>query len=155
VDITIRWYDSNAKRTMRIHFRLRGVQLVLATLIPISQVFDWGVPSRATAAALAGGIAVCQGFDSLHHYGEHYVGWRSTAQRLLRERLLFSVQAGGYSNLPALGKAARELLAANVSAIEAQESQSWQSLQAKDVGPVSKESQPPIGSPTGGVQSGP
>lgn len=156
VDTTIRWFDSNAKRTMGIHFRLRRVQLVLATLIPISQVFEWGVLSRATAAVLAGGIAICQGFDSLHHYGEHYVAWRSTAQRLIRERLLFTVQAGAYTDLPAIGKAARTLLATNVSAIEAQEGQAWQSLQAKNgVAPVPKEAEPPISSPTGGAHGSP
>ncbi len=134
VDSSIKWYDTNALRAMRIHFGLRTTQLVLATLIPISQVFDWGLLSRVLAAVLAGGIALSQGLDSLHHYGEHYVGWRATAQRMLRERFLFSAHAGEYEKFPALSEGARQVLAANVNAIEAQESQSWQSLQAKTSG---------------------
>ncbi|MFI5285412.1 MAG: DUF4231 domain-containing protein [Candidatus Dormibacteria bacterium] len=152
VDASIKWYDTNARRSMRIHFGLRTTQLVLATLIPISQVFDWGLLSRVLAAVLAGGIALCQGLDSLHHYGEHYVGWRATAQRMLRERFLFSAHAGEYEQFPALSEDARQALAANVNAIEAQESQSWQSLQAKTSSSLA--AQPGSTSQPGGAADG-
>src|ERR1700680_477793 len=77
LDSQIRWYEENAKRSMTAHFRLRTMQILLAAIIPVTQVFLDGVGARVTAGALAAVVAVVQGFDSLHHYGEHYVNWRA------------------------------------------------------------------------------
>lgn len=124
LDGAIRWYDSNARRTMKWHFRLRTVQLLLAASIPFTQILLSGVPARAVAAGLAGVIAIGQGIDGLHRYGEHYVAWRATAQQLLRERFLFSVRSGPYVGMALVE--ARQKLASRVDAVEASENHEWQ-----------------------------
>jgi hypothetical protein len=80
LDSQIKWYEENAKRSMTAYFRLRTTQILIAAVIPVTQVFLDGVTARVTAGALAAVVAVVQGFDSLHHYGEHYVNWRATTQ---------------------------------------------------------------------------
>jgi hypothetical protein len=121
-------YNQNAIRTMRDHFFLRTMQLLFASAIPVTQILMSGTPSRVTAGVLGALIAILQGVDSLHRYGEHYVAWRATAQDLFRERFLFSAQSGPYANIPQ--DQALVLLATRVDAIEATENQQWQSGEA-------------------------
>jgi hypothetical protein len=128
LDSSYTWYNQNAIRTMHNHFFLRTMQLLLASAIPVTQILMSGTPSRATAGVLGALIAILQGIDSLHRYGEHYVSWRATAQDLLRERFLFSAQSGPYANMPQAQ--ALVLLATRVDAIEATEHQQWQSGEA-------------------------
>jgi hypothetical protein len=131
LDGQIHFFDDNARRSMAVHFRLRGVQLVAAAAIPITQIFGGSLESRLAAGLLGGLIAVCQGWDSMHHYGEHYVAWRATCQQLLRERLLFASEGAEYKGLRPESKEALALLAAHVVAIEQQEQVHWQSNQLK------------------------
>jgi hypothetical protein len=35
------------------------------------EAIDW----RLATAALGGLVALCQGIDTIHHYGDHYVAW--------------------------------------------------------------------------------
>jgi hypothetical protein len=132
LDSQIKWYEDNAKRSMTWHFRLRTLQILIAAVIPVTQVFLEGVTARITAGALAAVVAVVQGFDSLHHFGEHYVNWRATTQQLWRERFLFAAAAGPYKKAPVHGAKALELLAERVDAVESQENHQWHDQQLKD-----------------------
>lgn len=132
LDSQIRWYDANAQRTMTWHFRLRGLQLVIAALIPVTQVFSSSVGLRAGAASMAALVAIAQGFDSIHHYGEHYVKWRATCQKLCNERHLFAVAAGPYGKPAPHSPEALALLAQRTSAIEGQEQAQWQAEQLRE-----------------------
>jgi hypothetical protein len=66
----------------------------------------------------------------MHHYGDHYVGWRATCQQMLRERQLFAAHAGPYAQLEPGSSEALSLLATRIDSIEAQEQQRWQAGQA-------------------------
>ena len=125
LDDQIRWYDANAQRSRIWHFRLSGAQIVFAALIPITQIVPPAVGWRITAGVLGGLIAVCQGFDSMHHYGDHYVAWRSTCQQLLRERQLFTAGAGDYASFVRGSHEAIARLASRTDAIEGHELQRW------------------------------
>jgi hypothetical protein len=131
-DAQIRWYDANSRRAMVLHFRLRTVQLASAALIPVTQIPATGVAWRLAAAVLGGAVAVLQGIDSLHHYGEHYVAWRATCQKMLRERQLFSAGAGPYGPPPSGAGKDLTTLASRLDAIEGNEQQSWQEGQIKE-----------------------
>lgn len=131
VDAQIHWYDDNARRTMAWHFRLRGAQICFAAAIPVTQILPAGVVWRVAAGVLGGLIAICQGFDAMHHYGDHYVAWRATCQELLRERQLFAATAGPYESVEPYSAKALALLAARSSAIEDQEQQKWAAGQLK------------------------
>lgn len=128
-DAQIRWYDTNSQRSRIWHFRLRTAQLVFAATIPITQVPAAAVGWRISAAALGGLVALSQGIDTLHHYGDHYVAWRATCQRMLRERQLFAAEAGSYSG----GKDLKRF-AANLAMIEGEEQQRWQQDQLAEGG---------------------
>ena len=125
VDDQIRWYDDNAWRTMTWHFRLRGAQIAFAAAIPVTQILPAAVGWRIAAGVLGGLIAICQGFDGMHHYGDHYVAWRSTCQQLLRERQLFAAGAGDYEGLAPDSPKALGQLASRAAVIEGQEQQKW------------------------------
>jgi hypothetical protein len=131
VDSQIRWYDSNAQRTMQLHFRLRTVQIVLAAAIPITQIPASAIGWRLAAGAFGAVIAVCQGIDAMHHYSDHYVAWRATCQQLLRERQLFVAGAGDYQGMSPSSPEALRQLATNATRIEAQEQQKWAADQMK------------------------
>lgn len=119
---------------MSWHFRLRGAQICFASAIPVTQILPAAVGWRIAAGMLGGFIAICQGFDALHHYGDHYVAWRATCQQLLRERQLFAGRAGDYAALDPNSPQALGQLAARVSAIESQEQQKWAAGQLKAPG---------------------
>ena len=129
LDQQIMWFDRNAARSMRWHFRLRLGQILAAATIPVLQIASDNITLRVVVGALGGLIVVLQGVDSLHHYGEHYVAWRATERQLSAERWLFSISAGAYQGLSPLGDEARQLLAARVHAIESQEHEQWRSQQ--------------------------
>lgn len=131
VDAQIRWYDENARRSMSWHFRLRGTQIWVAAAIPVTQIVPAALGWRIAAGALGGLIAICQGFDLMHHYGDHYVAWRATCQKLLRERQLFAAGVGVYEGLQPDSPKALGLLAARAAAIEEQEQQKWAAGQLK------------------------
>jgi hypothetical protein len=120
-DAQIRWYDANSRRSRAWHFRLRTAQLIFATAVPITQVPSPALGWRVTVALLGGAVALTQGIDTLHHYGDHYVRWRATCQRMLAERQLFAAEAGPYKNGRDL-----KLFAEHLSAIEADEQTHWQ-----------------------------
>jgi hypothetical protein len=132
LDSQIARYDESAIHSMTWHFRLRTLQILTAAVIPVTQVFVSGVAARITAGALAAFVAILQGIDSLHHYGDHYANWRATAQQLWRERFLFAAPAGPYKGFPAHGSEALATLADRVDAIEAQENRQWHSAVVKD-----------------------
>lgn len=138
VDSQIRWYDSNARRTMELHFRLRTAQIVFAAAIPITQIPSSAIGWRLAAGAFGAVIAVCQGFDAIHHYGDHYVAWRATCQQLLRERQLFAAGAGDYHGMPPTSPEALRRLATRATEIEAQEQQKWAADQMKALAPSRK-----------------
>jgi hypothetical protein len=103
-------------------------------MVPITQVPTAAVGWRVAAAALGGLVALSQGIDTLHHYGDHYVAWRATCQRMLRERQLFAAGAGPYS-----GRRDVKLLATNLAFIEGEEQQRWQQGQlAEGAAPQAK-----------------
>lgn len=134
VDAQIRWYDENARRTKDWHFRLRGAQIVFAAAIPVTQILPAAVGWRIAAGGLGGLIAICQGFDAMHHYGDHYVAWRATCQQLLRERQLFAAGVGEYAPLALGSREALSQLATRIDAIEGQEQQRWAAGQLKASG---------------------
>lgn len=134
VDAQIRWYDANAERSMSSHFRLRTAQIGFAAAIPVTQIPPTAIGWRIAAGVLGGLIVVCQGFDGLHHYGDHYVAWRATCQALLSERQLFAAGAGDYASLEPKSPKALSLLAERAAAIEAQEQQKWAAGQLKAPG---------------------
>lgn len=128
-DAQIRWYNTNSKRSRLCHFRLRTWQFAFAASVPITQIPSSAVGWRIAAASLGGLVALCQGIDTLHHYGDHYVAWRATCQRMLRERQLFAAEAGPYSEGRNLKR-----LAENIAAIEGEEQQNWQQGQLAEGG---------------------
>ena len=133
-DDQIRWYDANSRRSMALHFRLRAAQLISAALVPVTQIPPTGTGWRLAAGALGGLVAVFQGFDTMHHYGDHYVTWRATCQKMLRERQLFSAGAGPYGPPPSGAGKDIKTLATRLDAIEGNEQQQWQEGQVKEPG---------------------
>ncbi len=138
VDSQIRWYDSNARRTMTLHFRLRTMQIIFAAAIPITQIPSSAIGWRLAAGAFGAVIAICQGFDAMHHYSDHYVAWRATCQQLLRERQLFVAGAGDYQGMQPSSPEALRQLATRAAEIEAQEQQKWAADQMKALAPVKR-----------------
>jgi len=130
LDQTIAWFEAQSTRTRKWHFGLRFTQIVLASLIPVSQVLANDTSARAIAALFGAGIAICQGWDSLHHYGDHYVSWRAAAQQLKRERFLYLVREGPYSRLSA--EDGLHMLSDHAISLETAEAHQWQSNQPSE-----------------------
>jgi hypothetical protein len=54
VDVQIRWYDDNSRRSRRWHFRLRGAQICFAATIPVTQIVPAALAWRIAAGVLGG-----------------------------------------------------------------------------------------------------
>jgi hypothetical protein len=94
----LNWYDSKSLNAQRWHKRLKVTQVVSASLIPATSLFD-GDCSKWIASALGILIAVLEAIQQMNQYATLWFSYRATAERLKHEKFLFLATAGPYRDL--------------------------------------------------------
>jgi hypothetical protein len=94
----IRWYDSSSLRSQRFYKWLKGVQLTLATSVPITSMLPFDF-SKWLTAAVGASIAVLEGIQHMNQYSTLWVTYRSTAEYLKHDKFLFLSGSGPYKGL--------------------------------------------------------
>jgi len=126
------WYDRNAKRNMHWFQRLRAVSLAVTILIPVLLLLPGPSLTWKIVAGLFGATAAfCQGLEGIHQYHEHYLAWRSTAERIEHEQFQYKAGIGPYT--PTATNDPIHLLAQRVDALTTQENQQWVAQQQKSL----------------------
>lgn len=114
----IAWYDVKSEHNQRWFKGLKIVQIVTAAAIPVAAA------ASAPAAVLGGGgaaIVILEGLQQLQQYQQNWITYRSTRERLVRERLLFLSRAGPYATAPDPDA----LLAERVEVLGSEENAAW------------------------------
>ncbi len=122
IDDQIGWYDRKSAINQHMYKRLRAVEILAAALIPFltGYVDLWGGKLKAVVGLLGVAIAVISGLQFLYKYQENWVKYRSTAEALRSEKLLFLTQSPPYNTPDAF-----HLFVAKAESIFANETGNW------------------------------
>jgi hypothetical protein len=118
------WYDHKSVIAQRWYKTLRVSQLVLSVSIPV--VVGFGAPSTV-AAVLGALIAIVEGIQQLFQFHERWIGYRSTAEALKRNKYLYLSGARPYA-----GHDRDRQLAERVEALVSREHTQWTITQPKE-----------------------
>ncbi|MDX2030623.1 MAG: DUF4231 domain-containing protein [Blastocatellia bacterium] len=98
IDDQIGWYDRKSGHCQRMYKRLRGFEILAAALIPFltGYVDLYGGKIKFLVGLLGVSVAVISGLLFLNKYQENWVKYRSTAEALRSEKLLYQTQSPPY-----------------------------------------------------------
>lgn len=94
----LNWYDAKSAWNQTWHKRLRIVQLLLATSIPLISLID-ATAIKGITAIFGAAIAVLEAIQHLYQFGSLWIQYRATAEQLKHEKFLFLSEAGPYRDL--------------------------------------------------------
>jgi hypothetical protein len=124
------WYDRKSVAAQRRFKWLRGVEIVLAALLPLLTVMSSlsrnPLVARVQPWVVAGvgvGVAIIAGVLSMNQYQEHWIKYRTTAESLKHEKFRFLTRAEPYD-----GDGAFALLVSRVESLISQENSAWAQL---------------------------
>ncbi|HET7534179.1 MAG TPA: DUF4231 domain-containing protein [Nocardioidaceae bacterium] len=111
------WYDAKSVACQRTFKRVKAVQLVLGSAVPVLAFIDLHAALTAGVAAI---IVVLEGLQQLNQWQANWILYRSTAEALKHERYLFLAHAGPYRR-----ENREEILAEKVEGLVSQEHAKW------------------------------
>jgi len=120
------WYDSQSSRNHRVYLRIKACQIILASAIPLLALMDAPPQIAVTRwlTAVAGAvIAVLEALQQLNQYSQHWIEYRSMAERLKRDKYLFLAGTGPYHGLHMEARLAT--LARRVEDLASTEHEQW------------------------------
>lgn len=103
IDDQIGWYDRKSAHCQRMYKRLRAYEIVAAGLIPFltGYVDLYSGKVKFTVGLLGASVAAVSGLLFLHKYQENWVKYRSTAEALRSEKVLYLTQSPPYQGADA------------------------------------------------------
>ena len=116
------WYSTQSGRSRRWYQWLKVLELIVAAAIPAAVAAGASAP---VAGALGGVVVVLEGVQQLFGFQANWLGYRSAAEALKRERFLYMAEAGEY----ATAKRPLALLAERVEGIGTKENAGWAEAQ--------------------------
>ena len=105
LDDQIQWYEQKANTSKLRHRELQRIIIIASGIIPIvslaaSASGDWWKLIGLLITAILGCIiTIATAFTEMEKYFESWILYRTTAESLRREKLLFMNDAGEYSDL--------------------------------------------------------
>jgi len=122
LDDQITWHDKKSMRNKTCFHRFQMIQIVLAALIPIlATVPDVPPPMlRVLIAGLGAAIVIITGSQSLYRFQDLWIEYRTTAETLKNERILYYTGTGPYT-----GGNPFPLLVERVEALLSQQHSRW------------------------------
>lgn len=123
LDDQIGWFDRKSQESQRWYKRLRAVEIVAASLIPLLAGWAGGSGMVAVTMGLLGVVvAVVAAVLTLFQFERNWLEYRAACERLRRERILYRTGAAPFDRGQ---EAAFRLLVERVESILAQENQGW------------------------------
>jgi hypothetical protein len=100
----ISWYDKKAVTCKSRHQWMRAVSVIGGVLVPV--LVNVSLPGseiylKAVTTVLSTLVVLLVSLESVFHYREQWVNYRSTEQFLRREYFLFTAKEGVYTDLRA------------------------------------------------------
>src|SRR6266853_1631174 len=95
LDGQLDWYDVRGGSNRRMYQRLKIAVVFAAALIPFVSAIS--VIPVQVAGGLGVLIVVIEQIQQMNQYNANWISYRAVAEKLRRERLLYSARAGAYS----------------------------------------------------------
>jgi hypothetical protein len=121
VDSQIEWF-SNRSGTNQARFKqLRLAEIVLASVIPLLTAYaDKDLHLKVIAGIVGVLVAVIAGALALYKQQENWIHYRTTAEALAREKMLFLTRSGPYT-----GDSAFQEFVGRIENIRGSENSQW------------------------------
>jgi hypothetical protein len=104
VDDQIGWYDNKSQRSQRWFKRFRGLEIIVAGLIPLFAGFgDGSTYSVVIVGVLGAVVAILASLLSLNQFQENWIKYRTTCESLKHEKYLFLTSADPYHEEDSFG----------------------------------------------------
>jgi hypothetical protein len=94
----LEWYDRKSSHCQRCYKGLKFFQIALAIAIPAFNLLPSDL-AKWISAASGVAIALLEAVQQMNQYSRLWITYRSTAERLQREKFLFLSAAGPYRKL--------------------------------------------------------
>jgi Protein of unknown function (DUF4231) len=100
------WYDKKAVRHKALYLRMKASSVIGGAIVPVLVNIDnptWtfqGIsPIKLVVTLISLMVVIFVALESVFHYREQWKNYRSTAEQLERERLMFQTRVGHYGSL--------------------------------------------------------
>ncbi|MFI5501069.1 DUF4231 domain-containing protein [Nocardia asteroides] len=120
----LEYYGRSADQAKNAYKRVKLAQITIGAVIPVLAAA--GVTGWVTASVAAVPV-IAEGSLQLFQWHSHWLRWRSAAEALKKERLLYVAGIGHYS-----GDDRREVLAARVVVLIEQETSDWATTRSSE-----------------------
>ncbi len=131
IDDQITWYNAKSAHNKRWYYTCQIIVLIAGALIPLlTGYMDDVAWLQYITGTLGGVIVVFQGLMSLKKYKDNWLTYRTTAETLQREKLMYQTGADPYDTAGEPFK----LFVRNAESIMASENQGWKGLREKEKG---------------------
>ena len=124
----IEYYDQKAIKNQKCHKIWTMVIYILSALIPVVTLMSEldSIVIRVVIALLGSGIALITNVAGLYKFHELWIKYRTAAERLQAEKVMFENQIPPYDNEAAI---ALKILVTNCESIMAVEREDWKKTQ--------------------------
>ena len=127
----ISWYDSKAVTSKSRYQWMRAVSVIGGVLVPV--LVNVSLPGleiylKAVTTVLSTLVVLLVSLESVFHYREQWVNYRSTEQFLRREYFLFAAKEGVYTDLRSADDAFRVFVERVEAKIESENTSTLQIL---------------------------
>lgn len=128
VDDQINWLGIKAASNQKKYKMLRTTSLFASVLVPLLSGYSekFGLSVTIVVGVLGAIVAICQGLLALNRYHENWVEYRSTAEALKREKIMYATHTTPYT-----AQNSFNLFVENTEKILAGENQKWLKTRAE------------------------
>jgi hypothetical protein len=128
----INWLDKKSGFNQKWYKRLRKITLLCSILIPFASGILPGEAfyTKVIVGLLGISIAFCEGLSSINKYQENWLEYRTTAETLKRELILYQTRSGSYDALNT--EESFKLLVNNTEGVLSNEHKQWKTNFSKN-----------------------
>lgn len=123
------WYDKSATGCKKWYLWMRALSVVSAALVPFLLNVEFEYREQAVTI-FSTVVVLLVSLESVFHYREQWVNYRSTEQYLRKEYFLFTAKEGDYANLAGKKEAYRTFVQRVEQAIDAENASTLQVMTA-------------------------
>lgn len=130
VDNQIEWYDKKSNKAQRHYKNIQYLEMAISLAIPLLAPFSVDCQVLACLIGVLGAlIAALNSISKMNHLYENWIEYRTTCERLKREKYLFTMNVSPYSNT----QKSKQLFVSTIESIILSENNEWkESLQVED-----------------------
>jgi hypothetical protein len=117
----LKWYDRKANESRLWYKTLKLLQIGCGAAIPLTVGLQ---ENKWLSGGLGAMVVLLEGVQTMNQFQQHWISYRIVAERLRREKMLYSATAGPYREVPQPDV----LLAERMEAIFSGEQTKWLSF---------------------------